>query len=239
MTTFRHRPLTTETCIRFVILHRGLEPDTIRCSLSEIDLKQDGEAADLPEFEALSYTWGLKVAEEIILVEDAEVLIRHNLFSVLQQLRNHDLNRKVWVDALSISQTDLAEKADQVAMIGRIFKRAVRVRAWVGEHADGSECLFRSYQPGQQITPWSVDAYRIRLRRLGHDVLFTGLLGALVSSSSGVAVGFGTSLRHGIAGFWIVLLVITAIIIRRSRRPVTLRESSYCHPEWRAFVRRT
>ena len=95
MTTFRHRPLTTETCIRLVILHPGLEADTIQCSLSEIDLKQDGEAADLPEFEALSYTWGLKVAEEIILVEGAEVLIRHNLFLFLQQLRNHDLDRKV------------------------------------------------------------------------------------------------------------------------------------------------
>lgn len=33
----------------------------------------------------------------------------------------------MWIDALSISQTDLAEKADQVAMIARIFKQAVRV----------------------------------------------------------------------------------------------------------------
>ena len=50
--------------------------------------------------------------------------------------------RLLWVDALSINQTNLEEKAQQVAMIGKIFQQSVRVLAWVGEHLDNSELVF-------------------------------------------------------------------------------------------------
>lgn len=47
------------------------------------------------------------------------------------------------MDALCISQTSLEEKSQQVSIIGKIFGYATQVLAWMGEHADGSEDLFR------------------------------------------------------------------------------------------------
>ena len=91
MTTVRHQPLTTKTCIRLLILHPGLESDTIECSTPEIDLDPDLQAAEhdeiardglialtaeFPEYEALSYTGGTKGSESIILLDGNEVLIR-------------------------------------------------------------------------------------------------------------------------------------------------------------------
>lgn len=53
--------------------------------------------------------------------------------------------RALWIDYLSISQSDLQEKGLQVQMIGKIFFHARRVLAWVGEHSKGSEQLFKPW----------------------------------------------------------------------------------------------
>ena len=42
-----------------------------------------------------------------------------------------------WIVWVCISQTDLEEKAQQVQMIGQIFKQAVGVLAWIGEGSEG------------------------------------------------------------------------------------------------------
>ena len=66
-----------------------------------------------------------------------------NLAQALRRLRHCDDDRILWVDALCISQTDLGEKSQQVQMIGDIVQGATRTLAWVGEHRNGSEDIFR------------------------------------------------------------------------------------------------
>ena len=60
--------------------------------------------------------------------------------------------RVLWIDALCISQSDLVEKAQQVHMIGKIVHHASSVLAWLGEHADGSEAIFRGWPAEEAVT---------------------------------------------------------------------------------------
>ena len=48
----------------------------------------------------------------------------------------------LWVDAISISQNDAIEKAQQVARMGKIFGGAERVVVWLGEAAEDSDVVF-------------------------------------------------------------------------------------------------
>ncbi|KAF4625929.1 hypothetical protein G7Y89_g12234 [Cudoniella acicularis] len=55
-----------------------------------------------------------------------------NLDNALRVLRNHDTPRCLWIDALCINQKDDAEKSVQVALMGSIYSKALRVVIWLG-----------------------------------------------------------------------------------------------------------
>ena len=151
-----YAPLPTPTSTRVVALAPGTFGESLHATLLIIDL------ADLPAplaqpiepaqtvqhvlYEAISYTWGPPPSptnpEKTITLSGHDISIRLNLYQCLQRLRHESQQRRFWIDALSISQTDLKEKGKQVAMIGRIFGGAEMVRVWVGEEADGSSELF-------------------------------------------------------------------------------------------------
>ena len=129
--------LLTPTSTRLLKLFPGEPNSQIVTSLEQVDL------AVSPVFECLSYTWGTSGDTSNISVDSSTVAVRSNLYNFLQSLRATNETRTLWVDALCISQTDLDEKAHQVAMIGRIFRQAARVLVWVGESADGSDVPFQ------------------------------------------------------------------------------------------------
>ena len=137
-------PLSSQSSIRLLTLHRGCYNDAIECSLRE------KKRRDQVKYEALSYTWGNSLDLREIYINSQAVQIRTNLFEFLHRVRS-DHDRTFWVDALCISQTDLDEKSSQVAMIGHTFSKATCVRAWVGQHdaANISRFLFRYSQAVQ------------------------------------------------------------------------------------------
>ena len=63
------------------------------------------------------------------------VAIRCNLWTCLRQFRESSAPIDLWIDALTIEQSDLAEKSQQVQMIGKIFQAASRVMIWLVEPA--------------------------------------------------------------------------------------------------------
>lgn len=66
---------------------------------------------------------------------ETRIRITENLFHALTWIRLQTRPRLVWIDFLSISQTDLAEKSDQVARMGRIFHQA-HVISYIGGNMD-------------------------------------------------------------------------------------------------------
>ena len=130
-----YRPLPTMSHIRLVILHPGKHE--LCATLEEVDL------AEAPEYEALSYAWGNpRFIDKYIVIDGYEFPIRDNLWTALRRMRYKRRERALWVDALSICQDDPEEKAEQVSMIGDIFRQARRVLVWVGERERHSNRLF-------------------------------------------------------------------------------------------------
>lgn len=136
-------PLTNTASTRLLSLFPGQEDEPIRASLLVVDL----EDPERPQYEAISYTWGNDQAESQIDVNGQSITIRVNLYQCLSRLRptTGNLPRLLWNDFLCISQNDLDEKAQQIRMLGRIFRSAEQVLVWVGEHNYGSEQLFRPW----------------------------------------------------------------------------------------------
>jgi hypothetical protein len=125
---FAYRPLDTSVDgIRLVIL----EPSTttegvLQCRLVHVTFGQ------MPKYEALSYTWGIKDPQNDILLNDKTFPVRRNLRDALLQLRKLDDERVLWIDAICINQDDIPERNQQVRNMPHIYSRAQMVLVWLG-----------------------------------------------------------------------------------------------------------
>ncbi|RAQ99939.1 HET-domain-containing protein [Stemphylium lycopersici] len=96
-------------------------------------------------YECLSYTWGSATqAHEKLYIwqkhttangekDSLQYLnVRANLMTALRYLRLRDAPRVLWIDAVCIDQTNLIEKGQEVARMGQIYNKALRVVVWLG-----------------------------------------------------------------------------------------------------------
>ncbi|KKY16968.1 putative heterokaryon incompatibility protein [Diplodia seriata] len=120
--------------IRLLQLQPGPRTAPLRCRLDTVSL------AGRPHYEALSYAWGdPQHLHHVTFPGDEEIGVTTNLHSALVHLRREvGRPRTLWVDALSINQTDAAEKGAQVQMMGDIFRGAAKMWIWLGEEAGSS-----------------------------------------------------------------------------------------------------
>lgn len=127
-----------EPSFRLLTLHPAKDRTSpLKCSLSNTSLNE------LPDFEALSYTWGSPIegdkayespaSDQTILLNDMPFTIRKNLFDALTQLRLADASLVLWIDAICINQTDIDERNHQVRQMEKIYRSAKRVVVWLGE----------------------------------------------------------------------------------------------------------
>lgn len=91
------------------------------------------------QYEALSYVWGNKPSATLMQVvnENASqtlgsLPVLKNLETALRHLRLKDKPRTLWIDAISINQSDLEERSQQVQRMGLIYSQASRVVVWLG-----------------------------------------------------------------------------------------------------------
>ncbi|KAK4450969.1 HET-domain-containing protein [Podospora aff. communis PSN243] len=106
----------------------------------------------VPEYHALSYTWGSagnEVAAYVVGDKSTEpevtamknmsvILIRANLAIALRYLRRLDQPRVLWIDAMCINQADLDERCEQVKRMRDIYALATQTVVWMGEEGDES-----------------------------------------------------------------------------------------------------
>jgi Heterokaryon incompatibility protein (HET) len=65
--------------------------------------------------------------------------VTKNLHVALLYLRDHFLERTLWVDAICINQNDKKERGQQIRLMANIYSRAARVLVWLGETAGASD----------------------------------------------------------------------------------------------------
>ncbi|KAF1829885.1 HET-domain-containing protein [Decorospora gaudefroyi] len=122
--------------IRVLVLKFGNLDEPLRCELEHVNLQQT------PVFEALSYTWADEKGDDslcqIISAGDSgqTIAITTNCEAALRRLRRPDADRRLWVDAICIDQSNVLERNHQVKNMIAIFRGAVRVLVYLGQGSD-------------------------------------------------------------------------------------------------------
>jgi hypothetical protein len=108
----------------------------IHCSIYQVSLDNN------PEYEAVSYAWGDPNIFETIFLGGFPFSVTVNLVSALRHLRLKDEARVLWVDALSIDQSNLQERGQQVSFMAKIYSMAKCDALWLGEDKNDGEQAF-------------------------------------------------------------------------------------------------
>jgi Heterokaryon incompatibility protein (HET) len=130
-------PVATK-CIRVLDVHApsSSQPDggPVQGSLRVIDLDQE------PIFSALSYVWGpFSTPPKTIPCESVAVPVSDSCYSALTYLRRKLGGFTIWIDAICINQTFVAEKQLQIPLMGDIYDRATRVFVWLREGTSATD----------------------------------------------------------------------------------------------------
>lgn len=93
---------------------------------------------EAPEYKALSYVWGDAAETCSLGCNGALIEVTTNLAAALSHLVSLlPPQMPIWIDQICINQDNLEERAQQVNMMGSIFKKAKDVIMWLGTDPDG------------------------------------------------------------------------------------------------------
>ncbi|KAI4284668.1 MAG: hypothetical protein L6R38_001246 [Xanthoria sp. 2 TBL-2021] len=103
---------------------------------------------ELPDYEALSYTWGSTDDPVDIWLADlptdadsmgeGHLAITQSLAVASRYLRSEESTRDIWIDAISGDQQNLGERGHQVERMGDIYQKAKRVLVGLGPESEDS-----------------------------------------------------------------------------------------------------
>ncbi|KAK6225481.1 HET domain-containing protein [Colletotrichum tabaci] len=127
MALFEYEPLDLGVkSFRLLMLHPGAGGE-VACDIFQASL----EPEDIIPYEALSYAWGSNDLSESITVNRRRLPITKSLFHAMYHLRR-DTGRILWVDAVCIDQSNVAERGHQVGQMGDVYREAEQVLIWLG-----------------------------------------------------------------------------------------------------------
>ena len=100
-------------------------------------------------YEALSYVWHIDVESrysnsQSILLNGCPFPVTKNLHAALFHLRDQQLERILWVDAICINQNDIDEKSQQIPLMRAIYAQASCVLVWLGEAMEDGDKAIQS-----------------------------------------------------------------------------------------------
>lgn len=122
--------------------HDPLGPDEIR--LLKVDLDDQSRELSfriehfprdqLPDFQAISYTWGEKPHKyKTISLNDRPFQVTQNAFWCLYFIcKHHRQWQYLWMDAICIDQHEVVERNEQVRHMDWVYQKASLVLAWLG-----------------------------------------------------------------------------------------------------------
>lgn len=141
MSSYRYQPLSSaDNSIRLLrLMPNGDQNAEIQCELFQYSLQ---DSCEVHLYEALSYVWGDPSKKSPVFIHGHRFDATVNLHAALSRLRNHSLERTLWIDAICIDQQNTAEKEHQIRFMAMIYVRAYRVVVWLGEASEGSDFVF-------------------------------------------------------------------------------------------------
>ena len=149
--SYSYSPLKGTRDIRLLFIEAAVgNPDMLKCQIRHFNID------DAPPYRALSYEWGNKKLKHPLFLNNRRFNFKMgtNLWKALRQLRDHGIcatcndNKDttlsydikwIWIDALCINQKIKSERSHQVRFMGRIYKSAIVVFAWLMSDLDETE----------------------------------------------------------------------------------------------------
>ncbi|KAI0101857.1 heterokaryon incompatibility protein-domain-containing protein [Nemania sp. FL0031] len=128
---YQYTGLSPGPVFRFLILQPGQGKETLKCSIYTSLLNE------APDYEAVSYVWGLRTRDQTIMCNGKALMITQSLTKVLHRLRLPNDPRVLWADSICINQEDNAEKGHQVGLMANIYLRAKRTLICMGDDTWG------------------------------------------------------------------------------------------------------
>ncbi|OGM42014.1 hypothetical protein ABOM_009498 [Aspergillus bombycis] len=105
----------------------------IQCQLFDYPLHDS--AVGTHRYEALSYVWGAPEKPHFIFLDKGSLSVTTNLHAALLHLRDHFIERVIWIDAICINQNDTDERRGQVQFMAKIYAKASCVVVWLEDEA--------------------------------------------------------------------------------------------------------
>jgi hypothetical protein len=130
---FQHHVLSGPSQIRLITILPDERTAAMKLELEHTNINSN------PKYECLSYAWGADDRDRPITLNNSLFLVSATLHTALEHLRYTSQERKIWIDAISINQADIAERSRQVAMMRKIYENAMRVNVWLGSATESSE----------------------------------------------------------------------------------------------------
>ncbi|KAI4092272.1 MAG: hypothetical protein LQ348_004100 [Seirophora lacunosa] len=95
----------------------------------------------MPDYPALSYSWGTEDHTETVPFDDQELMVTPNLYAALSEISLNGAfsDSWFWIDAICINQDNAEDKAVEVKRMNVIFANARSVLIWLGPAADDSD----------------------------------------------------------------------------------------------------
>jgi hypothetical protein len=84
----------------------------------------------------LSYVWGVPDFTECIVLDGHPFYVTPSLEEALRHLRHPTTSRTLWIDALSINQSNDIERSQQVPLMRSIYSKCTTDLFWLGPHKD-------------------------------------------------------------------------------------------------------
>lgn len=167
---YAYRPLLG-TAIRLIrLMPSSASENPIICHLVDLPLdavlhRKTAPSPDYLEedaapssYYALSYVWGPRMPTRLIMIKGSHSVykmeVRSNLYDALKRLRNPRYVRTLWIDRLSIDQTNVVERVSQVALMGKIYATAYSVVVWLGETTSSLDPFKELLAMGREAEAW-------------------------------------------------------------------------------------
>lgn len=144
---------------RLICIRSGRGEEPLSLGVKEVDL-DDLVPTLRQKYTALSYTWGesRKLVDVEIQCPNGclhTLKITQSLFEALQHLRLPQESFYLWVDQLSIDQSNVAEREAQIGIMRIIYERAAAVTIWLGpgspESDTACDCIVATHETFQKM----------------------------------------------------------------------------------------
>ncbi|KAK3639109.1 hypothetical protein LTR56_012658 [Elasticomyces elasticus] len=121
--------------IRLLVVKQAeFRSDDIYCELRRAFL----EDRPVPSYFTVSYVWGNVTTRTAIYLDGKRVEIGASAEQVLRRFRYNEGDVLLWIDAVCINQRDIAERSQQVAIMGDIYSDSAHNLVWLGDDHDDS-----------------------------------------------------------------------------------------------------